>query len=72
MNGWIIAGIIGLLLIGVFGANMAFAKEAPNASTIVKSTSGCGSCNGQCSAENNCGLSTCAAASGGTCGCSKK
>lgn len=62
MNLWIIAIIVGLLVIaGVFVANFSVAKSSEKIS--------CSSCNGKCSEDRNCGLETCAALNGGKCGC---
>jgi len=61
MNTWIIVGIIATLL--VFGGIAVYASTNPSTS------SGCGACDGKCTAEKNCGLATCGAANGGTCSC---
>jgi len=63
MNLWIIAAIVvGLLLVA--GIAMATFTTADKVAE-----SGCKSCNGKCTAENNCGLATCGAVNGGKCGC---
>jgi len=70
MNNWIIVGVIfGLLVIGGIAAVSAFSpsQEETNPSTTAK----CSSCSGKCTAENNCGLATCGAISGGTCNCGR-
>lgn len=78
MKTFAILGIIaGVLLIGgVFlaSANVFGTNED---STYDQKTTSCssGSCpyasTGGCSASNNCGLSGCAAATGGSCGCNR-
>ncbi|MFA5070803.1 MAG: hypothetical protein WC511_00340 [Candidatus Pacearchaeota archaeon] len=68
MNTWIIAGImVGLLLVG----GIAFASAISTDEAETTSTSSCTSCGNQCSAESNCGLATCGATQGKTCGCGK-
>lgn len=70
MKMWIIASaILVLLVVGIFGANALIfnSNEKIQTSTIT----GCGSCNGGCTADNNCGLSSCGAANGGECTCGK-
>ena len=57
---------IAVLLLGTFSV-MALTKP----STITKTSSGCGSCNGSCTAEKNCGLAGCEATTGGSCTCGK-
>ncbi|MFA6023389.1 MAG: hypothetical protein WC781_04860 [Candidatus Pacearchaeota archaeon] len=68
MNMWIIGAIIvGLVLVA---GTMVIAAEQNNNTTPVTQKS-CGGCNGKCTAESNCGLATCGAANGKTCGCGK-
>jgi hypothetical protein len=65
----IAAAVIVLLTIGIFSV-MALTKQAPT-TEIVKAKTGC-SCANKCTADNNCGLQSCAAVSGsGGCGCNK-
>ena len=66
MNGWIVAMIMGLLLVGVIGAGVVFAKDSKLATTA---KCGSGSCTGTCTAESNCGSASCGASNGGTCTC---
>ena len=67
MNTWIIAAIvIGLLVVGVIAVN-GFVAAQQNA----KTTSGCGTCSGKCTADSNCGKEGCTAAKTGTCNCGK-
>lgn len=63
MNLWIIAIVIGALLIAgiVISANL----ETANATEKVS----CANCQGTCNAEKNCGLASCQAVNGGKCGC---
>jgi len=72
MNKLVIMVILGVLFLTTILAvtGFAIAKPEVNASAEVQKT-GCGSCNGQCNSESNCGLATCGAATGGTCGCGK-
>ena len=67
MNTWIIVGIIaGLLIVGGVAVVNAVTADKP-AEQI-----DCSDCGNSCSLNNNCGLSTCAAVSGGGgCGCGK-
>lgn len=74
MKTWIILSlVVGLLLVaGIFAVN-AFDAGIP-AKVQAQGTAkalGCSSCGGSCSAEKNCGLKTCGAMNGGTCGCGK-
>jgi len=62
----IVLVIAGLLLVTVVAVN-AYVSNQP----VVKTTSGCGSCNGQCTAESGCGKAGCSAAATGTCNCGK-
>jgi len=67
MKYWIIAGLVLILIVGgIFGVN-AYRANASNTQTSV----GCGNCNGGCTAENNCGSSSCGATNGGECTCGK-
>jgi uncharacterized low-complexity protein len=69
MNLWIIAAVfIGVLTI----AGVAVVNALPdNQSTLTTSQKTCSSCGNSCTKESNCGLATCGAANGGTCGCGK-
>lgn len=73
MKMWIIATIVmALIVIGAVAITTMNVATADTAKTDTTAKS-CGSCNGQCSANNNCGLATCGAVSGsGSCGCGKK
>lgn len=66
MNLWIISAVlVGLLVVA--GVAVVNALPDSNASgTAQKSCSGCGN---SCTKESNCGLATCGATNGGTCGC---
>lgn len=67
MKYWIIASLALILIVaGVFGVN-AYRIDASDTQTSI----GCGSCNGGCTGDNNCGLSSCGAANGGECTCGK-
>ncbi|MFA5174388.1 MAG: hypothetical protein WC438_04365 [Candidatus Pacearchaeota archaeon] len=67
----IAAVIVGLLIVGAVTASVVTNNQTvdDNAKTT---TTGCSSCGNSCSAEKNCGLATCGAVNGGTCGCNKK
>lgn len=66
MNLAIVLIIAGLLIVGGIVAVSAYANEE-QAPTII----GCSSCGSKCTADNNCGLASCGAINGGTCGCGK-
>ena len=67
MNLWMIGAIIaGLLIIGIFAAS-----SFTTAQNFGKTSTGCRSCDGKCTSENNCGESTCSAANTGICNCGK-
>ena len=65
MKLWIISSILLVLVIGGF-----FAVNAIQDNTITQTT-GCGKCNGSCTADSNCGLTGCGAVNGGECTCNK-
>jgi|WetSurMetagenome_2_1015567.scaffolds.fasta_scaffold183502_2 hypothetical protein len=72
MKTWIITAVVlGILLVaGIFVANINLAKAADsNPAQKVPSCSGCSG--NSCTAEKNCGLSTCGAVNGGKCTCGK-
>ena len=66
MNWAIVAIIASLLIVGGIFAVSAY-TETDQPSTIAS----CTSCGNGCTAENNCGLASCGAVNGGTCGCGK-
>jgi hypothetical protein len=67
MKTWIIVAIIvGLLIIGFVTTNLIAQDTEANKNTI-----NCSSCGNGCNSTNNCGLSSCGAISGKTCGCNK-
>ena len=69
MNLWIIAAVmIGTLMIAGVAVVNALSSTQEISTTSQKS---CSSCGNSCTAESNCGLSTCGATNGGTCGCGK-
>jgi len=72
MNKIVIMVILGVLLLATILAvtGFAIANTDAKAPAEVQKT-GCGSCSGQCTATSNCGLATCGAVSGRTCGCGK-
>ena len=65
----IIAGVIAIITLGA----VAVVKANSEAATTNKQVGqiSCSGCQGKCTAEKNCDLSTCGAVSGGTCGCGK-
>jgi uncharacterized low-complexity protein len=69
MNLWIIAAVfVGILAI----AGVAVVNALPESQSIpTTNQKTCSSCGNSCTAESNCGLSTCGATNGGTCGCGK-
>ena len=68
----IIAGIVFLVFaIAITGFSIAQQNATNDASTATTGKVSCSSCGGKCTAESNCGLATCGAVSGGTCGCGK-
>ena len=70
MNMWIIVAVaIGMLAIaGIFVVSAVTNNDTPTSNT---ESTGCGSCNGQCTAESGCGQATCGASNGGKCTCGK-
>jgi len=72
MKAWIIAGVlIGILVIAALGV-VSFVKADEQTAKQTKSTAPlCSGCGNKCTAENNCGLATCGAISGKSCGCGK-
>ena len=67
MKYWIIASVVLVLAFaGIFGVS---AYLTSNSDT--QKIGGCGSCNGSCTADSNCGLSSCGATNGGQCTCGK-
>jgi hypothetical protein len=73
MKTWIIASIIfGVLIIGGMAVVNAISDNSSNTiiEPVAEKTISCSSCGNGCTAENNCGVSTCGAVSGtGSCGC---
>lgn len=67
MNLWILGAIVlGLLAItGVIVFNIG-TVNADESDTIA-----CSTCGNACTAQSNCGLSSCGAVSGGACGCGR-
>lgn len=78
MKAWLLVTIVtGLLILGgltvVQALDNSNSQEKTTSSEINPGTYSCGNsgtCNGGCTAKNNCGYSGCAAVSGsGSCGC---
>ena len=66
MNIWILAAIIlGILIIGGIAVTALTTQDVKKTTETIS----CSSCGNSCSAEKNCGLSTCGAVSGESCGC---
>lgn len=72
MNIWTIVALV-IALAMVAGTLVVAYSDKVNASTETKDApkTGCGSCNGQCTANKNCGAATCGATNGGSCNCGK-
>lgn len=66
MKTWIIVGIVLVLVVGGF-----FAVSALQSDNKPVLNTGCGKCNGSCTADSNCGLAGCGAVNGGECACNK-
>jgi len=66
MNLWIIAAIV-IGLVAIAGITVVNAYATDNKTE----TKTCTSCGNSCTAKSNCGLKTCGAANGGTCGCGR-
>ena len=70
MNLWMLTAIIlGILIIGGIAVTALTTNQAEQKAT--EKTTSCSSCGNSCTAEKNCGLSTCGATNGKTCGCGK-
>ena len=69
----IIAAIMALLLTAgiVVALNATTSGDIPSTEAKTTAVSGCSGCGNGCTAEKNCGLATCGAVSGKTCGCNK-
>ena len=65
MNLWIMAAFV-MGVLAIAGIVVASVGVSANEGTEISS---CSTCGNTCTAENNCGLSTCGAISGGSCGC---
>ncbi len=62
--------IAGLLIVGgVFAMKTTSADIESNEQTT--KTISCSDCGNSCNAQRNCGLSSCGAVSGGSCGCGR-
>ena len=66
MNSWMIVGIVVCLLVFAGIAVVNAIDAEPEAETVP-----CATCGNSCTAQKNCGLGSCGAVSGGSCGCSK-
>jgi hypothetical protein len=76
MKTWIIASImLGILVIGGFAVVSAISNSNGNDISTTQTTAktiSCSSCGNGCTANSNCGRTTCGAVSGtGSCGCGK-
>ncbi len=60
-----VIAVVALLTVGAVGVVKANIQKT-NAPAF-----SCSSCEGKCTAESNCGLSTCGAVTGGKCTCGK-
>lgn len=66
MKKMVLVGIVSLVLLLVVGLVFTTNNVKANEKTI-----SCSSCGNSCTAENNCGLESCGATQGKTCGCSR-
>lgn len=66
MKTWIIAVIIAMVLLA---AGFVVISNIQTAKADQPKQISCSGCNGQCTADKNCGSSTCGAVNGKTCGC---
>ncbi len=66
MKTLIIVGMVLVLIVGGF-----FAVNALQTDGNAIANTGCGKCNGSCTADSNCGLASCGAVNGGECTCDK-
>jgi hypothetical protein len=71
MKTLIIVGIAVCLLLVAGFAVVKATQDNLLEDNLIASSVKCTSCGNSCSAEKNCGLSTCGAVNGGTCGCGK-
>lgn len=75
MKTFAILGIIAsvLLIGGIFLAGANIFDSSEESTTQTQTSTSCSSCpyasEGGCTASNNCGLSSCGATTGGSCGC---
>jgi cytochrome c-type biogenesis protein CcmH/NrfF len=62
--------VLGVFLVAAITVSMGLVN-ANSPGDALESTEefSCSSCGNSCSAESNCGLSTCGAVNGGSCGC---
>ncbi|MFH1802291.1 MAG: hypothetical protein ABH864_02445 [archaeon] len=75
MNNWILptAFVVLVLIVGAFTFVNA-QDDAVAGDKVVQEAGSCGvaGCSGGCTAESNCGSSSCGATSGGICGCGRR
>ena len=69
MNIWILGAVfVGLIAIaGITVVNALTTDDIADNTDISK----CTSCGNSCTADSNCGLQSCGAVNGGTCGCGR-
>ena len=67
MNKYLIIAAIAMIALVVITTGITIATNK----TTAESTATCTSCGGSCTKDSNCGLATCGAVNGGTCGCGK-
>ena len=68
MKLWMIALVLGLFAIG---SVIALATSTETVKAEEPKQLECSSCGNSCSVDSNCGLDTCNAVTGGSCGCGK-
>ena len=66
MNLWMLAIIIAVLVVAGIAVTYAAAQVEKTTEKI-----SCSSCGNNCDTEKNCGLATCGAVNGESCGCGK-
>ena len=71
MNTWTILAIALVIVLVVGGTVYGLSTSTNTDKPIVKTSTGCGQCSGQCSETGGCGSPSCGATTGQGCGCGK-
>ncbi len=69
MKTWIIVAVVAMLVIAGLVAVNALTNDSSSGSEAEQIK--CSSCGSSCTAEKNCGLASCSAVNGASCGCGK-